>query len=58
MYYIRMVPRTHGSKRDRKARRSIENYNTLEAAIKAMHKFVHQQETPPHPLQHTVQKQA
>ena len=44
MYYIRMVPRTAGSKRNRKPRRSIENYSTLEAAIKAMHNFVHEQE--------------
>ena len=44
MYYIRMVPRTEGSKRDRKPRRTFENYTTLEAAKHAMRKYVHEQE--------------
>lgn len=42
-YYIRMLPRTAGSKRDRKPRRSEQSYNDLETAIFYMHKFVHEQ---------------
>lgn len=44
MYYIRMVPRTAGSKRNRQVRRTEETYSTLEAAKEAMHKYVHEQE--------------
>ena len=44
MYYIKMVPRTAGSKRNRKARRTEETYKTLEAAKEAMYKYVKKQE--------------
>ena len=44
MYYIRMVPRTEGVKKSRKPRRSVENYPSVEAAVRAMHNYVHEQE--------------